>query len=69
MAQGTVKEYDIDDQAGSLLMDDRSEITIDAVSTEGSVVRYLRVGQRVVFDVADEGGQRVARNLKIISFA
>ena len=69
MAQGTIKEYDIEARAGSLLLDDRSEIAIDPISTEGSVVRYLRIGQRVVFDVSEDGGRKVARNLKIISFA
>jgi cold shock CspA family protein len=69
MSQGTIKEYDLEARAGSLLLDDRSEIAIDPVSTEGSEIRYLRIGQRVVFDVADEGGRRVARNMKIISFS
>jgi cold shock CspA family protein len=70
MAQGTVKHYDIEHRAGSLLMDDRTEVAIDESSAEGSGhVRYLRIGQRVIFDVAEEGGRRVARGLKIISFA
>jgi cold shock CspA family protein len=70
MPQGTVKDYDIENRTGSLLMDDRTDVAIDPVSTEGSGhVRYLRIGQRVVFDVADEGGRKVARGLKIISFA
>ena len=69
MAQGTIKDFDIENRAGSLLMDDRTEVGIDPTSLEGSGVRYLRIGQRVVFDVADEAGRKVARNLKIISFA
>jgi cold shock CspA family protein len=69
MAQGTIKDYDIENRAGSLLMDDRTEVQIDPTSMEGSGVRYLRIGQRVVFDLADESGRKVARNLKIISFA
>ena len=69
MAQGTIRDYDIENRAGSLLMDDRTEVQIDPTSMEGSGVRYLRIGQRVVFDVADEAGRKVARNLKIISFA
>lgn len=70
MAQGTIKDYDIEGRRGSLLLDDRTEIAIDEASTEGSGhVRYLRIGQRVVFDVAEEEGRSVARNLKIISFA
>jgi cold shock CspA family protein len=69
MAQGTIKDYDIDRRTGSLLQDDHTEVSIDVGSTEGSGIRYLRIGQRVVFDVADEGGKKTARNLKIISFA
>ena len=69
MAQGTIKDYVPQERSGSLLMDDRTEVVIDETSLEGSGVRYLRLGQRVVFDLAEEGGRRVARNLKIISFA
>ncbi len=69
MAQGTIRDYDIENREGSLLMDDRTEVWIDPTSTEGAGLRYLRIGQRVVFDLADEAGRKVARNLKIISFA
>jgi cold shock CspA family protein len=70
MAQGTIKQYDLEVRSGSLLQDDRTEILIDPASTEGSGhIRYLRIGQRVVFDVAQEQGRKVARNLKVISFA
>jgi cold shock CspA family protein len=70
MPQGTIKEYDPEHRTGSLLMDDRTEVHIDQSSTEGSGhIRYLRIGQRVVFDVAEESGLKVARGLQIISFA
>ncbi|HEX2088525.1 MAG TPA: hypothetical protein VHI54_01130 [Actinomycetota bacterium] len=69
MAQGTIRDYDIENRQGSLLMDDRTEVWIDPTTMEGSGVRYLRIGQRVVFDLAEEAGRKVARNLKIISFA
>lgn len=69
MAQGTIKDYDIEQRTGSLLQEDRTEVFIDPTSTERSDIRYLRIGQRVVFDVAEESGRKVARNLKIISFA
>lgn len=70
MPQGTIKDYDEERRIGSLLMDDRTEVAIDPSSTEGSGhIRYLRIGQRVVFELAEEGGRRVARGLKIISFA
>jgi cold shock CspA family protein len=69
MAQGTVKDYDIEERTGSLLQDDGTEVFIDSTSTERSDIRYLRIGQRVVFDLADQGARKMARNLKIISFA
>ena len=41
---------------------------LDATSTEGSGLRYLRIGQRVKFDLADEGGKKLARTLRHITF-
>ncbi len=69
MAQGTIKDYDSEQRAGSLLMDDRTEVGIDQTSLEGSGALTLRVGQRVVFDLAEEGGHKVARALKLITFS
>ena len=48
-------------------MDDRTEVAIDAVSVEGSGLRTLRIGQRVRFDLVDEAGSKVARNLQIVT--
>jgi cold shock CspA family protein len=69
VAQGTIKDYDHEQRIGSVLLDDRTEIGIDATSVEGSGILNLRVGQRVVFEVAEEGGQKLARGLKLISFS
>jgi cold shock CspA family protein len=66
--QGTIKTYDIENRTGSLLTDDEQEIAIDAGSVEGAGIRYLRIGQRVKFDVADQGGKKVARTLRIVTF-
>jgi cold shock CspA family protein len=66
--QGTIKDYDVENRTGSLLTDDRQEVAIDAGSVEGAGIRYLRIGQRVKFDVADEGGRKVARTLRIVTF-
>ena len=68
MSQGTVKTFDDEERTGSLLLDDRTEVEIDPVSVEGSGIRGLRVGQRVKFDLAEEGGRKVARKLSIITF-
>lgn len=67
MAQGTIKDFDGVERTGSLLMEDRTEVAIDAVSVEGSGLRYLRIGQRVRFDLVEEAGRKVARNLQIVT--
>jgi cold shock CspA family protein len=66
--QGTIKDYDAGERSGTLLTDSREEIQIDAGSVEGAGIRYLRIGQRVKFDVAEEGGRKVARTLRIVTF-
>ena len=68
MPQGTVKQYDIAKRSGTLLTDEEEEILIDPGSVEGAGIRYLRIGQRVKFEVADEGGRKVARTLRIVTF-
>ena len=67
MPQGTIKDFDADARTGSLLMEDRTEVHIDPASLEGSQIRYLRIGQRVKFDLADEGGLKIARTLRIVT--
>jgi len=67
--QGTIKEYDRESRTGSLLLDDESEVGIDPTSMEGSGIRYLRIGQRVKFDLAEESGKRLARTLRIVTFS
>jgi cold shock CspA family protein len=67
MPQGTIKEYHPASHTGSLLLDDGSEITIDAISARDSGLRFLRIGQRVKFDIAEEDGARLARRLRILT--
>jgi cold shock CspA family protein len=69
MAQGTIKDYTDADRTGALLLDDRTEVLIDETSLEGSDIRSLRIGQRVSLDVAEEGGRKVARKLRIVTFS
>ncbi|MGH2528906.1 MAG: hypothetical protein ACRDH0_06195 [Actinomycetota bacterium] len=68
MSQGTIRDFDVENRIGTLLMDDRTEVQIDATSVEGAGIRYLRIGQRVKFDLVDEGGRKVARTLRIVTF-
>jgi cold shock CspA family protein len=67
VAQGTIKDYDDAERAGSLLMEDRTEVGTDATSLEGAGIRTLRIGQRVRFELADEGGRKVARRLRLVT--
>jgi cold shock CspA family protein len=67
VAQGTIKDFDVSQRTGTLLTDAKEEIAIDRTSLEGAGIRYLRVGQRVKFDLADEGGRKVARGLRIVT--
>jgi 2-phospho-L-lactate guanylyltransferase len=67
MAQGTIRDYDASSRTGSLLMDDRTEVWIDATSMEGAGVIDLRIGQRVRFDVIDEDGRKLARTLRLVT--
>ena len=67
MPQGTIKDFEVQERTGNLLMDDRTEVEIDPVSVEGSGLRMLRIGQRVRFDLVDEAGRKVARNLQIVT--
>jgi cold shock CspA family protein len=66
--QGTIRNFDPETRDGSLLLDDRTEVAIDATSIEGGGVLYLRIGQRVRFDLVEEGGRRVARTLRLVTF-
>jgi cold shock CspA family protein len=68
MAQGTIRDYDAEDRTGSLLMDDRTEVGIDATSVEGAGIIDLRIGQRVRFDLVDEAGRKIARTLRLVTF-
>jgi 2-phospho-L-lactate guanylyltransferase len=66
--QGTIATFDDESRTGTLLTDQEEQIAIDAGSLEGAGIRFLRIGQRVKFDVADEGGTKVARTLRIVTF-
>jgi cold shock CspA family protein len=67
VTQGTIKDFDDGERTGSLLMEDHAEVAIDATSMEGSGLRSLRLGQRVRFDLVEESGRKVARNLRLVT--
>ncbi len=68
MPQGTIVTFNDQERTGTLLTDEEEEVVIDAGSLEGAGLRFLRIGQRVKFDVADEGGKKVARTLRMVTF-
>ena len=68
MAQGTIKDWDEQARTGSLLMDDRSEVAIDATSIAGSNIRTLRLGQRVRFELGSGEDPALARRLRLVTF-
>lgn len=54
--QGVIKSYDPATGDGVVMSErDFSEYDLSANALEGSVFRMLRQGQRVVFDLADDG--------------
>ena len=67
MPQGTIKHYDPESRDGSLLMEDATEVRIDATSVEGAGIRLLRIGQRVRLDLIEEAGGKVARTLRLVT--
>jgi cold shock CspA family protein len=66
MPQATVKRYDSITRTGVLVADDgTTEWPIDPGSMDTSMFRFLRPGQRVTFDIVEEGGRPSTRNLRI----
>ncbi len=66
--QGTIKEFDAEAGNGSLLTDDRREISIDGDSLAPDAALMLRLGQRVRFEVGEIDGRPVARDLRLVTF-
>ena len=53
--QGTVATFDAESHAGTLLLDDGSELAFPADAFHRSGLRLLRLGQRVVIHTTAEG--------------
>ena len=63
--QGVVKVYDPTTGVGVIVRDDdRSEVLLRPGSLDGSLFRLLRQGQRVIFDVDEDGGHLFAHSLR-----
>ena len=61
--QGVIRSYDPQTREGVLIRDtDREEFTLSLEALDGSIFRMLRQGQRVVFELDDDG---LATNVRI----
>lgn len=68
MGQGTIKTWSKETRSGVILDDARTEIPFDEQSYRTTGIREFRLGQRVKFDLVEEGPTPVVRNLTIVSF-
>jgi CspA family cold shock protein len=54
--QGVIRSYDPQTREGVVMRDtDRTEFTLALDALDGSIFRMLRQGQRVVFELDDDG--------------
>jgi cold shock CspA family protein len=67
MPQGTVKHFDPGTGTGSLVQDDLVERDIDREAFTASRLMELRVGQRVRFELEQDGDDERVTQLNIIS--
>ncbi|MDP8969359.1 MAG: cold shock domain-containing protein [Actinomycetota bacterium] len=67
MPQGTVKHFDLETGTGTILLDNQDEVPIDAEAFTATGLNELRLGQRVRFDIEQEGGAMRVRRLNIVS--
>lgn len=67
MPQATVKLYDSLTQSGVLVADDaETTFEIDSDTMDSSpMFRFLRPGQRVTFDLIEDGAKKRVRNVRI----
>ena len=61
-AQGTARVFDPTTRAGTVLLDDGTEVAFDAAAFDAGGLRLLRVGQRVKMGM-DESGRIAALTL------
>ncbi len=66
MPQGTVKSFDPITKTAVVLDDALNELLVDREAFGASGLRELRLGQRVRFELEEEGGRNVA-NIGIVT--
>lgn len=67
MPQGTVKHFDPETGVGSLVQDDLVERAIDKEAFAASGLMELRIGQRVRFELEEDGENVRVAQLNIVS--
>lgn len=67
MPQGTVKHFDPETGTGSLVQDDLVEREIDREAFTASRLMELRIGQRVRFELEQDGDDVRVTQLNIVS--
>lgn len=69
MAQGTVKHFDAETRAGSVLLDDGTEIPLGAEAFDGSGLLTLRFGQRVRFELSGSGTDVHVSSIDVVTMS
>ena len=65
--QGTVKSFDTESRRAVLLDDSLRELPVDAEAFAASGLLELRIGQRVRFELTEDGEEQRVTNLGIVS--
>ena len=68
MPQATIKDFDPQTGAGSLLLDSQEELAFDTRVFERSGLEELRLGQRVRIEVDGDGDDRRVSDIALVSF-
>ena len=67
MPQGTVKRYDPETRTAVLLDDQLRQLEVDREAVAASGLLELRLGQRVRYELDDDGDEPRVSNLHIVS--
>lgn len=65
MPQGTVKHFNADTATGTVLLDDETEVVVDAETFAASGLEELRIGQRVRMELTEDAGNEPAHAARI----
>ncbi|HVQ88029.1 MAG TPA: hypothetical protein VMT88_07595 [Actinomycetes bacterium] len=66
--QATIRSFDAETHAGTVLLDDGVELPFDADAFAGSGMRTARLGQRVRIQVVGAAASQRAANLRFVTF-